>query len=230
MTRNIDRFERVVRLLLAAASFFAATVLFQHPVARLLAAAFGLLALWEGCAGICPLHFMLGARSPSEPLPSDVTRLLGLGGVQLSVAYAWWSAAEEKLSNPEFLAGMGKTLGYFASKNPFPWYKGFLEGFAAKYAAAFGGVVEWGQAAIAFVLVAAIVETLWGKGEGAKRKALLASSLALVGGMLMNANFYFAAGWTGPGTKGMNVVMFWVQAALLYVWLREFSGTKKAKS
>jgi hypothetical protein len=227
MTRNLDRFERVVRVKLAVFAFFAAAVLFQHPVARAAVAAAGLFALWEGVSGKCPLHAMLGLRTPADRLSAEATRLLGLVGVQMAVAYAWWSAAYEKLSNPEFLSGMGKTLGYFASKNPFPWYKAFLENVAMKHSAAFGAAVEWSQAAIVFVLVAAAVETFWGKDEGAKRKALLASSAALAGGMLMNANFYLAAGWTGPGTKGMNVVLFWTQAALLYVWLRSYKTPAK---
>jgi hypothetical protein len=57
--------------------------------------------------------------------------------------------------------------------------------------------------------------------------AALAASLALSGGMLMNANFYLAAGWTGPGTKGSNVVMFWSEGVLLYVW---FSLLRSARA
>lgn len=227
MTRNLDRFERVTRLLLAAFAFFAGAVLFQHVAVRVVAAAVGLCTLWEGVTGKCPLHAALGLRSPTDRLSTEATRLVGLLGIQMIAAYAWGSAAWEKLSNPEFLAGMGKTLGYFASKNPFPWYKAFLENVAAKNAVAFGTAVEWSQAAIAFVLVASAVETVWGKDGGTKRKALLAAALALAGGMLMNANFYLAAGWTGPGTKGMNVVLFWAQAALLYVWLRSYASPAK---
>ncbi len=227
MTRNLDRYERVVRLALSVIAFFAAAVLFRHVAARAAVAAAGLFMLWEGVTGKCPLHAALGLRLPSDRPSAETTRLLGLVGLQMTVAYVWWSAAYEKLSNPEFLSGMAKTLGYFASKNPFPTYKAFLENVATKHSVAFGTAVEWSQAAVAFVLVAAAVELLTGRGDGAKRKAFLASSLALAGGMLMNANFYFAAGWTGPGTKGMNVMLFWAQAALLYVWLRSIVSSGK---
>jgi hypothetical protein len=230
MTRNLDTFERVVRLLAAAFAFFAAAVLFHHPAVRFAAAAFGAYALWECYAAKCPLHAMLGVASPTDRLAPETVRLLGLLGVQVTLAYEWWSAGWGKLSNPDFLTGMGKTLAAFAAKNPYPWYKSFLENVAAKNATAFGIAVEWSQAVIAFVLVAAAVETLWGKEERVRRKAMLAASVALVGGMLMNANFYFAAGWTSASTKGSNMVMFWAQAALLYVWLRSFANSSPSVS
>jgi hypothetical protein len=44
----------------------------------------------------------------------------------------------------------------------------------------------------------------------------------------MNANFYLAAGWTSPGTKTANLVMFWVHAVLSYALLRECAAAMKS--
>ncbi len=219
MQKNLNSFERVVRLFIGIFALFAAAVLFAHPLARFAALVFGLYSLWECAAGKCPLHAMLGMRSPGERLSSEKLGLLGLSAVQAVLAYEWWSAGWEKASSPDFVAGIGKTLGYFASKNPFSWYKSFLEGFAVKHATLFAYAVEWGQLLIAFSLIIAVGIVLWTKNEKQRRLALMVSAGALLGGMLMNANFYLAAGWTGPGTKGSNVVMFWTQAVLVYVWI-----------
>ena len=120
--------------------------------------------------------------------------------------------------NPDFVGGMGKTLASFASKNPYAWYKAFLEGPAAANSAAFGMAVEWSQMLVGLTLFATAAWFLYSRGKAGK-PALAAASLALAGGMLMNANFYLAAGWTSAGTRGSNIVMFWVQASLLYVCL-----------
>lgn len=228
MSSNLSLFERLIRLLLGAFFLFAAAVLYHHPVARLLSAAFGLFALGEAMTAKCRLVARLGVGSPSEAMTAESRYLLGVVGIQTVLAYEWWSAGWEKVSSPGFVADIGKTLGYFASTNPFPWYKDFLLGFAAKNATVFAYAVEWSQVAIALALAASAVILAYGRNEGLRRNARVVAVLALAGGMLMNANFYLAAGWTGPGTKGSNVVMFWAQAMLLYVWISALASSLKA--
>lgn len=226
MQKNLNTFERVVRLLLGAFFLWAAYALYHHPLARLAAAAFGLFALGEAVTARCLLHKRLGKEDPALPLAKEKLFLLGALGVQTVMAYEWWSAGWEKVSSPEFVEGITGTLGFFASKNPFPWYKAFLEGFAMKNATAFAYAVEWSQVLIGLCLAAAAVVLAYAKNGKWHRPALAAAVLALAGGMLMNASFYLAAGWTGPGTKGSNVVMFWVQAVLGYVWLSALVAKK----
>lgn len=209
MQKNLNAFDRLVRLLLGVFALFAAAVLVQHPAARVLFVAFGILSLVEFVIGKCWAFKKLGENYS----------LLGMAAIQFVLAYEWWSAGWEKVSNPEFANGMSKTLGYFASQNPFSWYRNFLTGFAAKNARAFGLVVEWSEIAIALVLFGTALAVLYAKQARARRSALVLAAIALTGGMLMNANYFFAAGWTGPGTKGVNVVMFWTQAVLWYVWI-----------
>lgn len=219
MIRNLDTFERAIRLLIGLFALFAAWALFSNPFARLLAAAFGVFSVGECIMATCPLHAALGMRKPGQFLAPDTLRLLGLLGVQAVLAYEWWSAGFGKLTNAEFVVGMPKTLGIFASKNPFPAYKEFLLGPALKNAQLFGYAVEWSQILIGLALAATVAAMLYVKRVRQLRTVLAASVLALAGGMLMNANFYFAAGWTGAGTKSANIIMFWTQAVLVYVWL-----------
>lgn len=226
--RNLGTFDRLVRLALGAFALFAAAALFAGPLAKIAAVLFGAFALWEYGTGWCPLHAALGGRSPSDRLSPSALYLLGLSAVQAVMAYAWFDGGWEKVTNPEFATTVGKTLAFFASKNPFPWYKAFLLGPATDKSYLFGLAVEWGELAVGIALAAALVGILVARDEK-RRRALAVSSVALAIGMVMNANFYFAAGWTGAGTKGDNVVMFWVQAILLYVWISaSVSGSRSA--
>ncbi len=58
--------------------------------------------------------------------------------VRIFFGYVWLHAAIEKLEGGQFVAGMAKTLGAFASKNPIGWEKDFLTNFAIPNATAFG--------------------------------------------------------------------------------------------
>lgn len=217
MQRNLNTWERVVRLLLAVFAFWGVAVLFTHPVARAAGILLGLFSLGECVLGFCYLHKRSGAQTPGG-LSSGALYLLGLLGVQAVLAYEWWSAGWEKVSSSAFVNGIRETFAFFASKNPFPLMKEFLLGFATQNAAAFAYAVEWSQVAIAITLIicAAFIGL---RVNRFARIALCLSILALLGGALMNATFYLAAGWTGPGTKGSNVVMFWTQMVLVYVWI-----------
>lgn len=216
MQKNLNRFERAVRLILGIVALFAAWQLFTSPIARLGAVLFAALAVFESLAGFCWLH---SRWAPSERLPTEHRFLLGLLFIQTALAYEWWSAGWEKLSNTEFVTNIPKTLGYFASGNPFPWYRDFLAGFAASNAQLLAYAIEWGEVAVGVALFGSAVAIASAGASGRHRKAMMLASAALAGGLLMNANFYFAAAWTGAGTKGSNVVMILVQAALFYVWL-----------
>lgn len=145
--------------------------------------------------------------------------LKGLVIIQAVIAYEWLSSGWGKVWGPEFVNGMAKTLERFASQNPFAWYKDFLATYVAPNAIAFGQVIEWSEIFVGLVLFVAAGCLLYPKCEKWGRAVSLLTIVVLLGGMLMNANYYFAAGWTSPSTHGVNLVMFWVQAGLLYVWV-----------
>ncbi len=229
MQPNLRRVDRVVRILLGGFCFFAAAVLFTYPLSRILALLFGVFVFWEAASAKCPLQAKLDSQKTTNASSCETTYLLGLLAVQTIIAYEWWSAGWEKVSSPAFVDGIQKTLGFFAGKNPFPWYKSFLEGFAMQYGSVFAYAVEWSQVAISLSLILAAGIFVYTKKERVRGAAVAVIILALAGGLLMNANFYLAAAWTGPGTKGSNVVMFWIQAALLYTWLSTYSLSHKTK-
>lgn len=218
MEKNLGTMERIIRILLAGILGFAAAFLFIHPIARIAAACGALFAIGEALLGRCYLYAHLGSRNLGEPLQDQPRYLIGLMAIQMVIAYEWWSAGWEKISSP-FVDTLAQGLGYFASQNPFGWYRNFLLGFATENATLFGYAVEWSQVGIALVLFFGGILLVYARNQTLQRIAVTMSLLALLGGLLMNANFYFAAAWTGPGTRGINVVMFWVQGILFYVLL-----------
>lgn len=227
MKKNLNWLDILARFVLAAILVFAVVFLFKHPVARVLGTAAVVFTLWEAVWAKCYLTGHLGSRSVTERLSESSLYLLGLVAVQVALAYEWWSAGWEKVSSPDFVNGITGTLGYFASKNPFSWYKDFLLGFATNNATAFAYAVQWSQIAIAIVLAVFGAFFVYSKNQKIQKASLCLSVLALLGGIVMNAAFYLAAGWTGPGTHGVNVVMFWTQSILVYIWLYRIEQIKK---
>ncbi len=226
--KNLDHLDRLMRLLLAFILFFAVSVLFTNLLAKVLISAAALFSLWEAAVGRCYLTKYLGSKSVSDRLTEKPLYLLGLVAIQLVLAYEWWSAGWEKLSGGEFVKGIKGTLAFFASKNPFTVYKEFLLGFASDNSTAFAYSVEWSQMTVAVLLVLFGALLVYSKNVKVQRISLILSVAALLGGIVMNANFYLAAGWTGPGTQGINVVMFWIEAVLVYIWLYHLGQTKHA--
>ena len=217
MQKNLNWFDRLVRVLFSVILLLSALYLFHHPLARLATAVFGIYALAEGLFSICPLFNKL---SKGGRLSAEAHYLVGLLVIQCVIAYQWWSAGFEKMSSGVFVTGLPKTLGFFASQNPFMWVKNFLLGFATNNAVTFGQLVQWSQIVVGVVLVLAAAAYVYSKNTSLRKTAIVLSVLALIGGMAMNVTFYLAAGWTGPGTKGINVTMFWAEAILAHTWIR----------
>ncbi|KKR28457.1 MAG: DoxX family protein, partial [candidate division CPR2 bacterium GW2011_GWD1_39_7] len=125
--------------------------------------------------------------------------------VQLIISLEWLKGGWEKVTGGEFVGGMEKTLGYFASKNPFGLYKSFLSETAIPNATAFGIMVSWGELLSGLILALAALTILLNKRLKFRREITLA---ALIVVMVMNANFWLAAKWTSPAVDGLNLIMF----------------------
>lgn len=141
-------------------------------------------------------------------------------GVQIFFGYIWLSAGYEKIAGGQFVAGLAKTLGVFAGKNPFGWYVSYLNNIAIPNSTLLGYMVESGELlAGTMVLFGAIAYFL--SSNLKLRKWLRYGMIAAFTGMcLLNANFYFAAGWTSASTKTVNVLMFWLEFILLLSWIK----------
>lgn len=137
--------------------------------------------------------------------------------IQAVIGYEWVKAGWEKVSDPNFVPGLGKTLGVFASKNPTTWYKDFLTGVGIPNASTLGWLVAYGEFVIGItLLVTAAVYLVYGvQSDPISRWVVpIGALVALLGGTFLNANFWFAAGWLSVSTDSVNSVMFLAQLVL----------------
>lgn len=217
MSSNLGRFDRLVRWLLALAAFAAAAVMLEQTTPKVVAFAAGVFCLYEAIFATCGAMALAGKTSIKKPLSAEALYLLTLNGLQAVLAYVWFTAGLEKVVNSAFVDGMSKTLSAFASQNPYAWYKTVLLGPAMDNAALLGIVVQWAEVGVAVIMVGAIVVSFCGRSRQLLSGARGFLILALLLGMAMNASFFFAAGWLSPSTHTVNLMMFWVQAVLLYM-------------
>lgn len=118
-----------------------------------------------------------------------------------------------KVSEGKFVGGLSETLTKFAGKNPYPWYKDFLNGFVIPNSQSFGFLIMWGELLSGFAIISSIFCLLFRIG----RPKIIFSILAfgLIGGFLLSLNFYLAAGWTSPSTDSLNFLMGLIQLIAL---------------
>lgn len=137
--------------------------------------------------------------------------------VQAVVGFEWVKAGWEKVSDPNFIGGLERTIGVFASKNPTGWYKDFLTGTVSPNATLFGWLVAYGEFIAGVVLLIAAASYLfYGSGADVVSRFVvpIGAVTALTGGAFLSANFWFAAGWLSVSTDSLNAVMFLIQIVL----------------
>lgn len=139
--------------------------------------------------------------------------------ILMSNGFIWARSSYGKVNTGTFVDGLGATLTRFADKNPYPWFKSFLQSVAIPNSQIFGQLVFWGELLVALSLTLGILYLIFAP----KAKCgivCLAVTLGLFGGVLMNLFFWLAAGYTSPSTDGLNLVMFITQLIGLVYFLK----------
>lgn len=73
--------------------------------------------------------------------------------VYLSIGLVWLRSFYEKLVSGTFADTLGVVLTKFASKNPYPFYKTYLEKVVIPNAKVYGYVTMWGEFLTALALI-----------------------------------------------------------------------------
>jgi thiosulfate dehydrogenase [quinone] large subunit len=121
----------------------------------------------------------------------------------LFLAYEWINSGTGKIQsilaspNPYF-GGLARAFGAWAKSNPYPFMTDFLTNALAPNTPAFITIV-----AICDVLVG--LSLLLG----------LLTRIGALGGIILSAIFYLAAGHTSPSTAGINLVMIGAQLGMM---------------
>lgn len=129
----------------------------------------------------------------------------------LVLGLLWLRSALDKLQGGQFVQGLPKTLAFFASKNPYPFFKDFLNGLALPHASLLGVAVEYGELYVGLSLSLVSLALLLGIKLDQRAKFLL--GLGLLGGVILNLVFFLASGWTSASTFDLN--LFWLAVELL---------------
>ncbi|MBI4037034.1 hypothetical protein HY385_01280 [Candidatus Daviesbacteria bacterium] len=127
----------------------------------------------------------------------------------LASGLIWLRSSVSKFSSGNFVENLGGTLTKFASKNPYPFYKNFLENVAVLNSQIFGLLTLWGEFLIAISLVGGAIILLINPGKLKTVKVPL--MVGLLGGAFLNLIFWLASGWTSPSTDSLNLLMLVVQ-------------------
>jgi uncharacterized membrane protein YphA (DoxX/SURF4 family) len=129
----------------------------------------------------------------------------------LVVGITWIRSGVGKILSGNFPQGLGKTLGYFASQNPFPWYKNILLKTAIPNSILMGNLIQWAEVISGLLLVVGVLACYFLHNTQQKLIASVCILFALSIEVVLNASFWFAAGWTGPSTESLNLFMFLVE-------------------
>lgn len=134
-----------------------------------------------------------------------------------SVGLLWLKSSLGKFASGNFVSNLGGTLTKTADKNPYPWFKEFLNAVAIPNSYIFGVLVLWGEflSALAITIGAVILLV----NPKANKLVYLMLIAGLAGGFFLNLNFWLGFGYSNPSTDSLNLLMAVVEiigiAALL---------------
>lgn len=115
----------------------------------------------------------------------------------------------EKIEGGTFVDSLGKVLTGVAKKNPYPWFKSFLESVAIPNSQVFGRLTMWGELLSGIAITfGSLYLIFFNKNQTAGYLVLISG---LVGGMFLNLNFYLGFGYTSPATDSLNLLMFFIE-------------------
>lgn len=126
-----------------------------------------------------------------------------------------------KFASGNFPQNLGETLGRFSSKNPYPWYREFLESVAIPNSQTIGVLVMWGEL---FVAVALVGGSLYFLTKKFSRTVAAVLIIGLFIGALLNLVFWLASSWTSPSTDSLNLLMFSIEVIAIVTLLKFYKN------
>lgn len=129
--------------------------------------------------------------------------------ILLANSLLWVRSSFGKVTEGKFVSGLGGTLTKFASNNPYPFVKDFLQSVAIPNSILFGNLTMWGEVLVAISTIIAVLYLLFQQKSNNLIKLMLV--VGLLGGIFLNLIFWSSAGWTSSSTESLNLLMMVVQ-------------------
>lgn len=135
------------------------------------------------------------------------------------IGFVFLKSGYGKVTEGKFVSGLTGTLEKFASQNPYPFYKSFLEGIVIPNSVVFGYLTQYGEIFAGLSLLGMSLILIFNRKPAQWMYFLL--GLGLLVGAFLNLTFWLASGWTSASTETVNFVMFGVQiVGLVYILQR----------
>lgn len=129
--------------------------------------------------------------------------------ILLADGLLWLRSGFGKISDDKFASGLVGTLGKFASGNPYPPVKDFLQHTAIPNAGTFAFLTQWGEFLSAVVLILSVIYILVSRKENSLLSWAMVLSLTVLA--FLSATFGLAAGWMSSSTESLNILMLVVE-------------------
>lgn len=139
--------------------------------------------------------------------------------ILLSIGAVWLRSSMGKITGGKFVATLAPTLNKFSSDNPNVSYKDFLEHTIIPNSTVFGNLIMWGEFLIAIAITFSCLHLLLKKDKKIIQKILFSG---LIGGALLNLNFWLASGWTSPSTDSLNLLMLIIELIGIIILVKTF--------
>lgn len=136
----------------------------------------------------------------------------------------WLRVGLEKLFSGNFIQNLPNTLEKFASKNPYPLYKDFLDNIAIPNFVIFGNLTLYGEILTGLGLMTLPLFYIFKNDQQKIFRILLIG--ALIGGLLMNATYWLSSAWMSSSNDNLNLLMFGLESISLIYLIRSKEGEK----
>lgn len=140
--------------------------------------------------------------------------------INLLLGITWVRSSWGKISSGKFADSLGQLLSKMVPTNPYPPFKSFLMNIAIPNSKLFGNLTMWGELLTALAITLAALYLLFLKAD--QRLGMIVLLLGLLGGMFLNAIFWFGFGYSNVSTDSLNILMFFVElvgAAVILITL-----------
>lgn len=142
--------------------------------------------------------------------------------ILLSIGLLWLKSSLGKFTSGTFVSGLGTTLSKVVDKNPYPWFKQFLNTVAIPNSQIFGSLVLWGELLSAIAIIFGSLSLLLKLKAG--RLASLVLVAGLGGGLFLNIIFWLGFGYTSPSTDSLNLLMGVIEIVGLGVLTKSYKN------
>ncbi|MDQ3239235.1 MAG: hypothetical protein M3P33_01805 [bacterium] len=138
--------------------------------------------------------------------------------ILLFIGYIWTASGISKITSGVFPENLGKTLTFFASKNPYGWYRSILVSEVIPRSIILGYVIEWTEALSGIVIIGTGLY-MWYKKDISK-PVIIFNLIFLTAVIILNFQFYLASGWTSISSSQLNLLMIGIEIALLILFVQ----------